>query len=134
MGRRDGIDSDCRLALEAHEESIQAKVWTPTPIPGGIKGKIVSEATRFLAKTIRHGGKYVSKILRFLDDDAAKAFSRYSKRIAKELDSIARIPDLTTRIVKEKLYYFLKDTVGVSGGTALEIADAIKAALDFIIF
>lgn len=108
--------------------------WSQTPTRKGVKGKIVSAAVKALAKTIKHGGKYVSKILRYLDDEAATAFDKYSKEIAKELNQIAKIPDLTTVVVKEKLLYFLTGTVGLGGGTALQIADAVKAVLDWIVF
>lgn len=75
-----------------------------------------------------------SWVIERLDKPAARAFKKHSRDIADELDKIAKIPDLTTRIVKEKLYYFLHGTLGLSGGTSLEIANLVKAALDFFLF
>jgi len=98
----------------------------PAGHPHGVKSLIVRELTEFLALAIRQGGDIAAWIIARLDGSAAKAFRKHARSIADELDRIAQIPDLTTRIVKEKLYYFLRNQLGLSGGTALEIADLVK--------
>ena len=130
----DPLSSPPLSALSGERTHQDCQRPTRTPVPAGIRGKIVSGAVRLLAKMIRNGGEYVGKVLRYLDDDAARAFRRHSKDISKELDRIAKLPDLTTEVVKEQLFNFLKNTVGLSGGTALEIADAVKAVLDWVVF
>ena len=102
--------------------------------PSGIKGWLVKQATQLLATAIRHGGDSVAYVLKYLDKKAARTFRTHAKSIARELEKIADIPDLTTRIVKEKLEVFLRVELKVSGGTSLQIADAVKAALDILLF
>jgi hypothetical protein len=36
--------------------------------------------------------------------------------------------------VKKKLYYFLRNELGMSGGTANQIADGVKRAIDILVF
>jgi len=100
----------------------------------GIKSFFVKKAVKLLATAIRHGGDIVKEIIRHVDKKAAKAFDKHADEIADELDRIARLPDLTTRIVKEKVYWFCRHELKLSGGTSLQIADGIKRALDILVF
>lgn len=114
-------------------EGCDGVVEHESPDPSGAKGELVKQATKLLATAIRRGGHEAAKILKYLDKDAAKAFKKHSGTIARHLDRIAKIPDLTTRIVKEKLYNGLRNGVGLNGGTALQIADAVKAVIDWLV-
>jgi len=113
---------------------------TSTPVKNGevkaegIRGQLVQQATRLLAITIRKGGEEVSWILKYVDADTAKAFYKYSERIASQLDVIAGIPDLTVSIVKEKIFYFCLNTLKLDGGISLQIADGIARALNLLLF
>ncbi|WP_428265657.1 hypothetical protein [Haliangium sp.] len=102
-------------------------------VPSGARGEIVKHAAMLLADAIRHGGDEAAEVLKHLDKGAAKAFRKHSGTIANALDKIALIPDLTTQIVKEKLLSFLRNVLKLQGGTALQIADAVKAALDWML-
>ena len=93
----------------------------------GIKSKIVTKLVKLLASLIRKGSDKVHHIIKYLDDAAADTFRRYSGRIADGLDEIAKIPDLTTRIVREKIYHYMVNELRIASGTALQIADAIEA-------
>ncbi|MBT9282734.1 MAG: hypothetical protein KM312_08870 [Hydrogenibacillus schlegelii] len=109
-------------------------VKPPTAEPQGIRGKVVSFAVRQIAQAMRYGGKELSYIVGFLDREAASYLSRYAYQIANQLDYIATIPDLTAEMVKEYIFNFLVNELRLDGSIALPIADAIKAAINWIIF
>ncbi|SDC06558.1 hypothetical protein [Shouchella lonarensis] len=100
----------------------------------GVKGWIAKQAIQLLASAIRNGGKEVSKLVGYLDKGAAKAFNKNSGKIANELDKIAKIPDVTANMVKDKLYTFLTKQLKMKGGDAMQIADAVKAVVNWLIF
>jgi len=99
----------------------------------GLRSYLVKQALGLIADSIRYGGDALAYILRYIDDDAASALTRYADEIADELDYIATIPDVVESVVKEKLYYFLVNELGLSGGTALQIADAVVGAIGFLL-
>ncbi|MDQ0416696.1 hypothetical protein J2Z48_000863 [Croceifilum oryzae] len=99
----------------------------------GVKSYLTKLAAQLLASAIRHGGDLLGKLLKELDDDVAKAFSKNSRSIANYIDEIAEIPDVTTRIIKEKLYYFLVGTLGMNGGYAQQIANTVKWIIDNLV-
>lgn len=72
-------------------------------------------------------------IIKRMDSVAANSFRAHASKIASQLDYIATIPDLTANIVKTKVYNFYINSLGLSGGTAIQIADAIKWAVDFLV-
>lgn len=122
---RDARDCQQQVTVQTAPISIERRGW---------RSMVVRELTELLAKAIRNGGEMASWVIEKLDKKAARAFKKHARSIAGELDKIAKIPDLTTQIVKEKLYYFLHKELSLSGGTALQIADLVKAALDFFLF
>jgi hypothetical protein len=101
--------------------------------PQGVKSYLVKKAVKVIAYALRKGGDVLEYIVKWLDKDAAKALSKYSDKIANELDYIATIPDLAVNIVKEKIYYFMINELGLSGGIALQIADAIATAINWLV-
>ncbi|MBT9283392.1 MAG: hypothetical protein KM312_12280 [Hydrogenibacillus schlegelii] len=109
-------------------------VKPPTAEPQGIRGKVVSFAVRQIAQAIRYGGKELNYIVGFLDRESASILSRYAYQIADRLDYIALIPDLTAEMVKTYIYNFLTIDLKLSGRVAMPIADAIKAAINWLIF
>lgn len=90
---------------------------------------MVKQAAHLLADAIRYGGKALEYLVRHLDGKAAKVFQKYSKRIANALDDIAEIPDVTVRIVKEKIISFMTNELRINPGTAQVIGEAIAGAL-----
>ena len=106
-----------------------APVTSSGAVQMGVKSFLVKKAVRAIASALRHGGDLVRHIVRHLDDDAARALQRYSRDIADGLDEIANIPDLATRMVREKIYHLMVNELAIDSGTALMIADAIDAAL-----
>ena len=122
---QDARECQQQVAVQTTPMSIERRGW---------RSVVVRELTELLAKAIRNSGEMASWVIDKLDKKAARAFKKHARSIARELDKIARIPDLTTQIVKEKLYYFLHKELSLSGGTALQIADLVKAALDFFLF
>jgi len=107
---------------------------SPTIKPQGIRGKVVSLAVRQIAKAIRYGGKELDNIIKFLNKNEEKEFSKYAYQIADRLDHISRIPDLTAQMVKEYMFNFLVYELRFNPGTAMLISDAIKGAINWIIF
>lgn len=95
----------------------------------GVKRWAVKKATRALAAGIRAGGRILNQLIGYMDDKAAQIFRKYSDRIADELESIANIPDITVKIVREKIFYFLSGPLNVGHGNALVIANAIEGVL-----
>jgi len=91
--------------------------------------KVAGWILGWVADAIRWGGSFIDDIVRFLDDDAAEAFSRYSDDIANFLDELANWDDMVVDAVKNELYKFLLNQIGLSGGTSLMIADAIAAMI-----
>lgn len=71
----------------------------------GVKSAAVKKAVRILAEAIRTGSGIVHRFIGFLDDEAARVFRNYSGRIADELDVIAKISDITVKVVKAKSIY-----------------------------
>ncbi|MCF6095361.1 hypothetical protein L1765_15500 [Microaerobacter geothermalis] len=102
--------------------------------PQGIKSTIVNIAVNTVASALRYGGPALEYIVGFLDKKAAASLSKNANKIADKLDYIAEIPDLTSNMVKTYVYNFLRNDLKISGGTALQIADAIKAVIDWLIF
>lgn len=100
----------------------------------GVKGAIVKAAVKKIAKALRYGGPILNKLLRYLDPKAASILSKYASRLADKLDYIATIPDLTANMVKDYVFNFLVNDLKVKGGSALVIADAIKAVVNWLIF
>ena len=70
---------------------------------------------------------------RHVDRRAARNARHYSDEIADELDRIAMVPGLTSNMVKRALFRFLRDDLGLSGGTSLQIADGVKRAIDILV-
>ena len=101
--------------------------------PHGVKSFLVKKAVQLIALSFCKGGDVLVYILQWLDDDAATAVSVYGVQIGAALDDIASIPGLTVKIVREKLLYFLMRSAGLSGGVALQIADAVAATIDWLI-
>jgi len=95
----------------------------------GVKSWMVKKAVRLLADAIRHGGKAVHHVVKFLDDKAARVFHEHSGRIANGLDDIAKIPDIAVHVVKEKIIYFMINELSIRYGTAQVIGEAIEGAL-----
>jgi hypothetical protein len=100
----------------------------------GIKGWIVKKAIRGVASAIRYGGSVLDYILQFLDRGAKNALSKHANKIADKLDRISTIPDITANMAKEYIYNFMVNDLKMPGRYAMQIADAIKAAINFIIF
>ncbi|SDZ16094.1 hypothetical protein [Thermoactinomyces sp. DSM 45892] len=100
----------------------------------GIRGYLVKLAAEAVAFAIRHGGSVVGELVKFLDGPAAKAFKKHSGTIADKIDDLANIPDVTAEIIKTRLYQFLKGPMNMNAGTAMQIADAIKWAINFFLF
>ena len=102
-------------------------------VPQGVRSYLTKKAVQLIAAAFRHGGDVLAYVVKWLDDDAAKAVAKNSGRIADALNDIAKIPGLTTNIVREKLYYFLKESLSLSGGVSLQIADAVAATIDWLL-
>ncbi len=100
----------------------------------GIKGWIVKKAIRTVSSAIRYGGRALDYILQFLDRGAKSVLSKHANKIADKLDKIATIPDITANMAKDYIYYFMTNDLKIPGKYALQIADAIKAAINFVIF
>lgn len=99
------------------------------PDPRGVKSWLLREALEYMAAAIRSGNFIIQKIIGYLDKKAAKAFREYADDIADGLDDIAKIPDLTMNIVREKLRYFLTDQLKINHGTAEVIVGAVETVL-----
>lgn len=102
--------------------------------PEGAKSYLVKQAVKVIASAIRYGGDALEYIVKYIDDDAARALNRYSDQIADKLDYIATIPDLTANIVKDYIFNFMVNNLKIQPGLAMQIADAIKAAINWLIF
>lgn len=99
----------------------------------GLKSFFVKLAVKTLAAAFRHGGDEVALVLKYLDKPAANAAKRYSHEIGDKLGDIAKVPGVSSSIVKKQLYNFLANDLGLSHGTALAIADGVKRAVDIIV-
>jgi len=66
------------------------------------------------------------------DDTALQAFRKYASKIADHLLSIASIPGLSKAVVKQKVKDYMI-SLGVGGGSALVIADAIEITIPLVI-
>ncbi len=97
------IGSEYEGTHEGEQDTLARPCARDERKPSGVKGWLVKQATQLLAAAIRHAGDSVAYVLKYLDKKAAGAFRTHAKNIARELDQTASIPDLTTRIVKEKL-------------------------------
>lgn len=102
--------------------------------PAGAKSALVKAACKTLAAAFRYGGDALEYVLKWVDDDAAEAVAKYSDEIADQLDYISTISDLTVNMVKEYMYNFLVNNLGLSGGIAYQIADAIATTINWLIF
>ncbi|MFS0655726.1 hypothetical protein [Bacillus sp. 179-C3.3 HS] len=98
----------------------------------GFRGYLVKIAAEVVADGIRYGGKAVSLILKNADGKAAKDFTKNSNFIAKKIEEIANIPDVTSNMIKKKLYAALEPKIG--GGSAQVIADGVYYAINFFLF
>ncbi len=123
------------------EEVIANQIFKAVPVDvgnqiesKGVKGWIVKKAIRVVASAIRYGGRILDYILQFLDRGAKNALSKYANKIADKLDRISTIPDITANMAKDYIYYFMTNDLKIPGKYALQIADAIKAAINFVIF
>lgn len=105
----------------------------PMADPRGIKSWLVKQAVELLAGAIRHGSRLAELLIAKLDDKAAKAFREHSGDIARGLEDIAEIPDLTVGIVREKLRYFLTKEIKMSHGTAGVIVEGVTYALGLLL-
>lgn len=119
------------LTTESNPDNIDAIPQQAEP--RGVKSYLVKKAVELIAASLRKGGDVLKYLLKWLDDDAAKAVSKYGDKIADALDEIANIPGLTVNIVKEKLVYVLTKSCGLSGGTALQIADAVATTINWLL-
>lgn len=100
--------------------------------PAGLKGWFVSQGLRGIAGGIRNGADdFIRLAGNWLDDGATTALRQNSTRIADVLDDISDIPDLTTRVVKERAYNELSKFL--DPGTAQVIADALEGVLFLVI-
>lgn len=52
---------------------------------------------------------------------------------SRKLYKIANIPDVTVRVVKQKLIYFLTNELHISYGTAQVIGEAVAGALSVLL-
>lgn len=77
----------------------------------GAKSSAVKMATLALAQGIRSGSRIFHRLIGYMDGKAARVFRKYSSRLADELDSIANIPDITVIVVREKIFYFMTNTL-----------------------
>lgn len=105
--------------------------------PRGIKSYLVKEALKFISWLLKKGvtnDAVMSKVTEEFDRQAATALTRNARSIAAELEYLATIPDVTTQVVKEKLFYFMVNTLKMSGGSAEIIADGIANGINFLIF
>ena len=66
------------------------------------------------------------------DDAALQAFRKFASKIADQLLSIASIPGLSRAVVKEKVKNYMIG-LGVGGGSALVIAEAIEVTIPLVI-
>ena len=112
--------------------------WT-TPPPGesgtrGAKSFFTKLALKAIAAAFRHGGDEVGYVIKKVDRNAASAAKSHSKQIADALDDIAKIPDVTANVAKDKLYRALVRDVGLPPGVALQIADGLKYAINILLF
>jgi hypothetical protein len=90
-------------------------------------------ATKALAAAFKHGGDEVGLVLKFVDKDAAELVKNNMRAIGDELEDIAKIPDLTSNIIKDKLYHFLVRELAVPPKAALQIADGVKRAINILV-
>lgn len=97
------------------------------------KSEDVQKATAALAKGIRSNNRFSDWVVRNLNDDAAlQAFRKFASKIADQLLSIASIPGLSRAVVKEKVKNYMIG-LGVGGGSALIIAEAIEVTIPLVI-
>ncbi|TCP66086.1 hypothetical protein [Baia soyae] len=135
-----GLGTSLQVFASETKAPIVQNVKTNTEIqqdgvtPNGIRGYLVKLAAEAVAFAIRHGGSVVGELVKFLDGPAAKAFKKHSGTIADKIDDLANIPDVTAEIIKTRLYQFLKGPMDINAGTAMQIADAIKWAINFFLF
>lgn len=107
-----------------------------SPAPQGVKGRTVAKAVVLVAKGIRVGNKHFGKLAQALKGPAATAFLSHSGKIADLLDDIAKIPDLVSHVVREKLFFALSNTQGafkIEPGLAKDIADEIVAVVNALL-
>lgn len=127
--------SEARASATAHG-STMSRTSTADPQlarASGAKSYLVKLATKLVAASFRHGGDVFNAALKHVDRRAARNARRYSDEVADELDRIAKIPDLTSNMVKRSLFRFLRDDLGLSGGTSLQIADGVKRTIDILV-
>lgn len=104
-----------------------------SPSPQGVKSWLIKQALELIATGIRKGGRVVQELMSFMDASAAKAFRKHARDIADALDDIARIPDLSRRVVKDKLRVFLTKTLELNHGTAQVIVTAVDGVLAILV-
>jgi hypothetical protein len=95
----------------------------------GVKSLAVKKAVLAMVKGIRKIDRISDKLTGRLDDAALTAFRQNSGRIADGLEKIAEIPDLTVKVVKEKVVVFMTKELHLEGGTAQIIGNVIEAVL-----
>lgn len=100
-----------------------------SPSPKGVKSWLIKQALELVATGIRKGGRVVQELISYMDASAARAFRKHSGAIADALDDIAQIPALSRRVVKDKLRYFLTNTLQLDHGTAQVIVTAVDGVL-----
>lgn len=103
------------------------------PEPHGFKSWLIKKALQYMAAAIRAGNYIVREIISHLDKKAARAFSEHADDIADGLDKIAKIPDLSVSIVREKLRYYLINDIKMNHGTAEVIVAAVEIVLDTLL-
>lgn len=104
--------------------------------PQGVKGRTCAAAVVLVAKGIRKGNKHFGKLVQALKGPAAATFLQHSEKIADALDDIAKIPDLVSRVVGEKLFYALSNPQGafkIEPGLAKDIAGEIVAVVNALL-
>ena len=104
-----------------------------SPSPTGVKSWLIKQALELIAMGIRKGSRVVQELVSYMDDAAARAFRKHSRAIADTLDDIVQIPDLSRRVVKDKLRYFLTHTLELNPGTAQVIVTAVDGVLAILV-
>ncbi|MGE5417937.1 MAG: hypothetical protein ACM3UZ_14460 [Acidobacteriota bacterium] len=92
----------------------------------------VNQAVKIEAERIKYGGKELAYLLGLVDPATAAKIKAASDAMYQALMQLSGMPGLTLDILKDKVFHFLADVVGISPVKALIIADAIKIKVRLI--
>jgi hypothetical protein len=104
--------------------------------PQGIKSAAVVRALKLLATAIRKGYAPLGLLIAKLDPKSVGPFLKHSAKISDLLDDFAKIPDVTSKMVNERLFHLLSDKNGafkIAPSLAKDIAEETVAMLGKLI-